>query len=115
MRDYLLPKMVAKFGTVSAHVWTVDFEEIARVAPDLAKRRGAEPKPPKGTRDGVTGYEVWQLPPAPPGEPGFVSLAMTAQPDWEGDLMERTDLKIRRWAEHLDESSDSRRRFSRLW
>src|SRR5712664_447172 len=63
VRDYLLPKMVAKFGTVSAHVWTVDFEEMARVAPDLAQRWGAEPKPPKGTRDGVTGYEVWQLPP----------------------------------------------------
>ena len=115
VRDYLLPRMVAKFGTVSAHVWTVDFEELARVAPDLAQRWGAEPKPPKGTRDGVTGYEVWQLPPAPAGEPGFVSVAMTAQPDWEGDLMERADHKIRRWAEHLDKNSESPRRFSRLW
>jgi hypothetical protein len=115
VRDYLLPKMVAKFSTVSAHVWTVDFEELARVAPDLARRWGAEPKPPKGTRDGVTGYEVWQLPPAPAGEPGFVSVAMTAQPDFEGDLMERADLKIKRWAEHLEENSESPRRFSRLW
>jgi hypothetical protein len=115
VRNYLLPKIVAKFGTVSAHVWTVDLEEMARVAPELAARWGAEPKPPKGSKAGVTGYEVWQLPPAPAGEPGFVSVSLTAQPNHEGDLMERVDLKIRRWTEHLEKTSQIRRRTSRLW
>jgi len=62
-----------------------------------------------------SGYNTVQTPPAPAGEPGFVSVAMTAQPDWEGDLMERADLKIRRWAEDLEENSESPRRFSWLW
>lgn len=115
VRDYLLPRIVTKFGTVSAHVWTVDFEEMARVAPELAARWSAEPKPPKGSKAGVTGYEVWQLPPAPAGEPGFVSVSMTAQPNFEGDLMERVDVKIRRWTEHLEETSQIRRRISRMW
>jgi hypothetical protein len=115
VRDYLLPRIVAKFGTVSAHVWTVDFEEMARVAPELAARWSAEPKPPKGSKPGVTGFEVWQLPPAPAGAPGFVSVSLTAQPNFEGDLMERVDLKIRRWTEHLEETSQIRRRISRMW
>jgi hypothetical protein len=114
VRDYLLPRIVPKFGTVTDHKWTIDFEEMKRAAPDVAKLWGASPLPPKGTKNGVTGYEVWRLPPAPAGQPGFVSVAMTAQPEQEGDLMQQVDVKIRRWAELLDEGSNVRRRFSRL-
>lgn len=109
VRDYLLPKIVPKFGTVSDHKWTIDFDEMKRTAPDAAKLWGPNPLPPKGTKDGVTGYEVWRL---PPGQPGFVSVTMTAQPDFEGDLMQRVDAKIKCWAERLDEEASPRRRYA---
>lgn len=105
VRDYLLPRIVPKFGTVTDHKWTIDFEELKRAAPDVAKRWGDNPLPPKGTKSGVTGYEVWRLPPAATGEPGFVSVSMTAQPDFEGDVMQKIDRVIRRWSERSDANS----------
>lgn len=38
VRDYLLPKIIPKFGTVTDHKWTIDFEEMKRTAPEVAKR-----------------------------------------------------------------------------
>lgn len=102
VRDYLLPQVVPKFGTVTDHRWTIDFEELRRVNPKLAASWGANPTPPKGTRDGVTRYDAWRLPPAGKGETGFVSVALMADTEFSGDLFQQIDDQIRRWADTLE-------------
>ncbi|MNR48450.1 hypothetical protein D3C85_1676880 [compost metagenome] len=43
----------------------------------------------------MTRYEVWRLPPIA-NEPGFVSVAIVADVDATGDLMDNIDATIRR-------------------
>lgn len=97
VRDYLLPGIVPSFGTVSDHRWTVDFKELEQTNPELAASWGTKPMPPPGTKSGVTRYEVWRLP-AVEGEPGLVSVALVADMDARGDLMDQIDEKISTWA-----------------
>jgi len=97
VRDYLLPGIVPSFGTVSDHRWTIDFNELERTNPKLAASWVSNPTPPPGTKWGVTRYEVWRLP-AVVGEPGFVSVALVADMDARGDLMDQIDENIRTWA-----------------
>jgi hypothetical protein len=106
VRDYLIPGVVPAFGTVSDQRWTIDFDELRRRDPDLAAAWGPNPTPPAGTRNGVTRYEAWRLP-AEQGEPGFVSVALVADVDVRGDLMQQVDDRIRKWSEEL--SSEGRR------
>ncbi|WP_200907706.1 hypothetical protein [Herbaspirillum hiltneri] len=96
VRGYLLPSIVPKFGTVSDHRWTIDFDELQRTNPEVAKYWGANPTPPSGTKSGVTRYEVWRLP-AVSDEPGsgFVSAALIADVDANGDHMDEIDKSIK--------------------
>jgi hypothetical protein len=102
MRDYLLPQVVPKFGTVTNHRWTNDLVQLRLADPDLAANRAAAPNPPKATRDGVARYEVWRLPAAPRGETGFVSVALVADTHIRGDFFQQIDEQIGRWADSLD-------------
>lgn len=111
VRDYLIPGVVPAFGTVSDQRWTIDFAELRARDPKLADAWGPNPTPPPGTRNGVTRYEVWRLP-AVEGEPGFVSVALVADIDANGDLMEQMDDHISIWKHKL--SDDDRRPWRRL-
>jgi hypothetical protein len=104
MRDYLLPQVVPKFGTVTNPRWTNDLVQVklADPDPDLTANRAAAPNPPKATRDGVTRYEAWRLPAAPSGETGFVSVALVADTHIRGDFFQQIDGQIGRWAHSLD-------------
>lgn len=98
VRDYLLPGIIPAFGTVTDHRWTLNLPELERTDPDLAKRW--LPMPPKGTRTGVTRYEAWRLPPEA-GKDGFVSVALVADIDANGGLIEQVDRVNSRWASSL--------------
>ncbi len=100
VRDYLIPDIVPAFGTVSDQRWTIDFAELRARDPKLAEAWGPNPTPPAGTRQGVTRYEVWRLP-AVEGEPGFVSVALVADIDAKGDLMQQMDDYIDEWRDAL--------------
>jgi hypothetical protein len=102
VRDYLLPQIVPKFGTVTDHRWLIDFEDLRQRDPKLAASWGPDPTPPKATRDGVTRYDAWRLPPAGQGETGFVSVALVAGTEFSGDFFRRSDDQIRRWADILE-------------
>ncbi|MCL1030193.1 hypothetical protein [Serratia silvae] len=104
VRDYLLPRIIPEFGTVSDHRWTIDFDELQRTNPELAASWGANPTPPPGTKAGVTRYEAWRLP-AVTNEPGFVSVALVADVDANGDLMDQIDESIGIWASSHDRKS----------
>ncbi|ESQ87347.1 hypothetical protein ABAC460_20195 [Asticcacaulis sp. AC460] len=110
VRDYLLPGIVPAFGTVTDHRWTIDFEELNRRDPEMAARWGPNPTPPRGTKSGVTRYEAWRLPPVP-GKAGFVSVALVADMDVQGDTMQRLDERIKRWAIERARKEEDRRRF----
>ncbi|CAG4925629.1 RusA family crossover junction endodeoxyribonuclease [Paraburkholderia gardini] len=97
VRDYLLPGIVPEFGTVSDQRWTINFDELQRTSPEIAAAWGANPTPPPGTRSGVTRYEAWRLP-AVADEPGFVSVALIADVDGNGDRMDEIDNSIEKWA-----------------
>jgi len=97
VRDYLLPSIVPNFGTVSDHRWTIDFDELQKTNPEIAKSWGPNPTPPSGTKSGVTRYEAWRLP-AVEGEAGFVSVALIADVDANGDHMDEIDKSIKAWA-----------------
>jgi len=105
VRDYLLPGIVPSFGTVSDHRWTIDFNELRQRDLKLAESWGPNPTPPPGTKWGVTRYEAWRLP-AVAGEPGFVSVALVADMDAKGALMDQVDENVTKWS---DERSGDRR------
>jgi len=105
VRDYLLPGIVPSFGTVSDHRWTIDFDELRKRDPKLAESWGPNPTPPPGTKSGITRYEAWRLP-SVDGEPGFVSVALVADMDAQGDRMDQIDKIFRKWR---DEMVDHRR------
>lgn len=94
VRDYLIPAIVPKFGTVTDSRWTIDIEELQRTNPALAKSMGL---PPAGTKSGVTRYEVWRLPPVA-DKPGFVSVALISDMDANGDHMNEIEKNIEIWA-----------------
>jgi hypothetical protein len=111
VRDYLLPGIVPSFGTVSDHRWTIDFYDLRQRDPKLAASWAPNPTPPTGTKWGVTRYEAWRLP-AVTGELGFVSVALVADMDAKGDLMDQVDKNIRRWSdERSGDRSHRQRRF----
>ncbi len=101
VRDYLIPGIVPAFGTVSDHRWMIDFDDLRRRDPKLAASWGPNPTPPVGTRNGVTRYEVWRLP-AADEEPGFVSVALVADIDAKGDLMDQMEEHIGKWADDVE-------------
>jgi len=103
VRDYLIPGIVPSFGTVTDSRWTIDLEQLKQSDPQYAERWG--PMPPAGTKAGVTRYEVWRLP-AVDGEPGFVSVALTADVDAAGDTIEMLDRKIGDWSASLARTRD---------
>lgn len=102
VRDYLIPGIVPAFGTVSDQRWTTDFADLRARDPKFADAWGPNPTPPAGTRNGVTRYEVWRLP-AVEGEPGFVSVALVADIDAKGDLMDQMDEHISEWRDKLSD------------
>jgi hypothetical protein len=110
VRNYLLPKVVPRFGTVSDHRWTIDFDELKRTDLKLAARWGSYSLPPKVTRDGVTRYDVWRLPPAPRGSTGFVSVALVADTDFRGNVFDQIDEQVKRWSETWESDSIFRKR-----
>jgi hypothetical protein len=101
VRDYLIPKIVPTFGTVTDHRWTIDFEDLKRSNPDLATRWEADGMPPKGTRPGVVRYEAWRLPPAKRKAQGFVSVAMVATDGFVADRFYKMDCDVERWGEKV--------------
>ncbi|MFG1295736.1 hypothetical protein [Xanthobacter variabilis] len=115
VRDYLIPGIVPGFGTVSDQRWTIDFTELRARDSKLAEAWDPNPMPPAGTKNGVTRYEVWRLP-AAEDEPGFVSVALVADMDATGDLMEQVDERIDQWRETLDDNDRAPwRRLSHRW
>lgn len=98
VRDYLLPKIVPSFGTVTDIRWTIDFDELRRRDPGFRDQWGLSPTPPPGTKQGVTRYEAWRLPPID-GEDGFVSVALVADMDARGDTFDCIDEWARKWAD----------------
>ncbi|MES0009261.1 hypothetical protein NKK52_31960 [Mesorhizobium sp. C277A] len=110
VRDYLLPRIIPSFGTVTDHRWTIDFDELRRRDPVLADRWGPNPTPPPGTKQGVTRYEAWRLPPVE-GGPGFVSVALVADMDGRGDTFDRIDECSRKWADAQSSTSGKRQRW----
>ena len=104
VRDYLIPKFVPAFGTVSDYTWTIDFDELAKRYPELRKHWGDNPTPPKGTRDSLTRYEVWRLPPASDGSKGFVSVALIADDGLNRSVFQRIDDHVRQWETELEEN-----------
>ncbi|ASG24021.1 hypothetical protein FBZ91_1012 [Nitrospirillum viridazoti] len=52
----------------------------------------------------MTRYEVWRLPPVE-DELGFVSVALVADMDAAGDIMEQVDKRIGEWRETLDDDN----------
>jgi hypothetical protein len=104
VRDYVLPRVIPMFDTVTAHRWTVDFDELRRIDPALARRWEAQPGPPRGTRAGVTHYEVWRLPPAASGSRGFVSVALVSGRGFGTDAFRDIDELIERWEIHRDDA-----------
>lgn len=105
VRDYLLPGIVPSFGTVSDRRWTIDFDELRRRDPNFAASWGPNPTPPPGTKSGVTRYEAWRLP-AVTDQPGFVSVALVADMDAKGDLLDQVDQSVRKW---MDKRVENRR------
>ena len=103
VRDYLLPKFVPAFGTASHYSWTIDFDELARRAPELRRHWGDKRTPPKGTRDGVTRYEVWLLPPASDGSEVFVSVALVTD-ELDRSVFRQIDDQVSRWETELEEN-----------
>ena len=97
VRDYLLPQIVPSFGTISDVRWTIDFQKLQMADSRLIKSWDAEPVPPKGTRAGVTRYEVWRLA-AVEGTSGFVSVALVGDMDGEGDVFRQVDERIEKWS-----------------
>lgn len=102
VRDYLIPGIVPAFGTISDQRWTIDFDELRTRDPKLADAWAPNPTPPAGTKNGVTRYEVWRLP-AVEDEPGFVSVALVADTDATGDIMQQVDECIEQWRDALDD------------
>jgi hypothetical protein len=82
---------------------TTCFSSSSGSAP--SQRKG----PPTGTKWGVTRYEAWRLP-AIAGEPGFVSVALVADMDAKGDLMDQVDKNIMRWSDERSGDRGHRRR-----
>jgi hypothetical protein len=109
VRDYLLPSIIPSFGTVTDHRWTIDFDELRQRDPHLADRWGPHPTPPRGTKQGVTRYEAWRLPPVE-GKPGFVSVALITDMDARGDTFARIDEWCRKWADAQSSRSGKRKR-----
>jgi hypothetical protein len=105
VRDYLLPRIVPAFDTVTDQIWTIDLEELRRTEPDFVRRWGSTP--PKGTRSGVTRYEAWRLPPASDGAPGFVSVALIADIDVRRGLAEQLDKVIDKWSDNMEPEPNS--------
>jgi hypothetical protein len=109
VRDYLIPGIVPSFGTVSDHRWTIDFKDMAKRHPELDW--GPSPMPPTGTKWGVTRYEAWRLPPVE-NTKGFVSVALVADMDAEGDRVDQINRCIKDWAKK--KLGDDRRRGRRF-
>jgi hypothetical protein len=109
VRDYLLPGIVPSFGAVSDHRWTIDFDDLRQRDPKLAAAWGPNPTLPLGTKWGVTRYEAWRLP-AIADEPGFISVALVADMDAKGDLMDQVDENVRKWSDERSGNSRHRRR-----
>ena len=97
VRDYLLPQIVPSFGTISDVRWAIDFQRLQMADSQLIESWDAEPVPPKGTRAGVTRYEVWRLA-AVEGTSGFVSVALVGDMDGEGDVFRQVDERIEKWS-----------------
>ena len=96
VRDYLIPKIVPSFGIVSDYRWTIDFEELRAIDPEWAERH-ARDMPLRGTKAGVSGYQVWRVP-AVEGQPGFVSVALVAEEHFKGsDPFGLVDSRIEDW------------------
>jgi hypothetical protein len=110
VRDYLLPRIIPSFSTVTDHRWTVDFAELRQRDPKLADQWGPNPTPPPGTKQGVTRYEAWRLPPVA-GEAGFVSVALVADMDARGGKFDQIDEWASKWADAQSGASSKRRRW----
>ena len=95
VREFLIPQMVPSFGIVSDYRWTIDFENVRETNPEWAKSL-ARKMPPKGTKAGVTGYQVWRVP-AVEGQPGFVSVVLLAEDNKESDWFGLVDRRIEDW------------------
>jgi hypothetical protein len=86
VRDYLLPKIVAKFGTVSAHIWTVDSRRKRAFAHptapetvdttssfrDACQRSGLWPAPWHADPESSSGLCFW-IPGSRRARPGMTS------------------------------------------
>lgn len=106
VRDYLIPGIVPGFGTVSDPLWLVDWDAIKDAGSDPSDRAWSlfrsAPRPPASTKAGVTRYEVWRLP-AVVGQPGILSVALIADNDGRGDLLDQIQKQVEKSVSRDDE------------
>lgn len=96
VRTYLIPGIVPSFGTKSDIRWIIDYDELEKSSNQTLNSHTNYSMPPSGTKNGITRYEVWRLP-AIENEPGFVSVALVADMDAKGDLIDDIDKCILNW------------------
>ena len=98
VRDYLIPEIVPGFKTVSDPLWLVDWEAMEKADVNSGNKAWSllrsTPRLPASTKSGVTRYEVWRLP-AVVGQPGILSVALTADTDGRGDLIDRIQKHVK--------------------
>lgn len=98
VRDYLIPEIVPTFKTVSDPLWLVDWTAMEKANVNSGSKAWSllrsTPRLPASTKSGVTRYEVWRLP-AVVGQPGILSVALTADIDGRGDLIDRIQRHVK--------------------
>lgn len=108
VRDYLIPEIVPRLKTVTDPLWLVDWEAMEKAGVYSGNKAWSSlrstPRLPASTKSGVTRYEVWRLP-AVTGQPGILSVALTADTDGRGDLIDR----IQRHVKEIVEREEKRR------
>ena len=98
----------ARVSTHDQHTLGMQIEAMKKYDPDFDKRIPID-LPPKGTKAGVTRYEVWRLPPVE-GEDGFVSVALVSDVDFKGGLMDQVDDSILKWSKQRKKEKERERR-----
>jgi Holliday junction resolvase RusA-like endonuclease len=101
VRNYLLPRVLDILKPVSDYAFSKVFEELQEMERKDVIVRDRK-LPPKGTRLGVTRYEVWRLPKAKPGESGFVTLGIVDDMAGCDTMISKVDDAVDEWLDSLE-------------
>lgn len=100
-RNYVVPRVLDLFKPPSDLVWAIDTESTGRLDSRFAAHWEARKRAlPKTTKIGLTRYEAWRVPRAVGDtSPGFISVALVADPAGVDDVLTRCDRVIDKWLE----------------